>query len=152
MKDAVTVFEEKEGESGQLPETRRSAIAKIASGFVAVLATNLFEKHAEGSIDRDQGKDFIHTVEINTFGSDPPRISVIYRDEDGSIVDWRWYTTPKQIPRPLGDGRYIALWEDQGSTRVIITPNAPLYRRTLEDIELQERVILPVENRRKLSK
>lgn len=95
--------------------------------------------------------DYIAKVEINTFGDEPLRTSVIYRDENGAIIDWRWYTTSAMIPRALlGDGRYIAVWEDQGRTRIVITKSV-VYVRSKEDRELAERATLPAERRRKLS-
>lgn len=156
MKDSLVPLEKEEAQkerSGEYPViTRRSILKKTIAGSITVLMGNLLDETAvQASIDREGRKDFIDMVEINIFGAEPVRTSVIYRDKDESIIDWRWYTTSKQIPRPLGDGRYIAIWEDQGSPRVIITPNAPRYRRTQEDVELQERAILPAERRRKLS-
>ncbi len=94
--------------------------------------------------------DYVAKVEINIFGDDPLRTSVIYRDADGSIIDWRWYTTPAMIPRPLGDGRYLAVWEDQNRTRIVITKEV-VYVRSREDRELAERSVLPAEKRRKLA-
>jgi hypothetical protein len=94
--------------------------------------------------------DCVATVEINTFGVAPVRTSVIYRDWDDSIIDWRWYTTPQQLPRPLGDGRYIAVWEDHGRPRTVLCTSVR-HVRSREDRELVERAILPAERRRKLS-
>ena len=148
MEDAVTVFEEKEG--GVQLLTRRSAVAKIAGGVITVLVANVLKNNAEANVDRDQRKDFVDTVEFNTFG-DQPRTSIIYRDADGSIVDWRWYADPKQIPQPLDDGRHMAIWEDQGSLRTILCWHVR-FTRTKEDRELAERAILPEHRRRKLSK
>jgi hypothetical protein len=94
--------------------------------------------------------DYVTSVEINTFGDEPLRTAVLYRDWDNSIIDWRWYTTPQQIPRPLGNGRYIAVWEDQGRTRIVICSSVN-FVRSREDRELAERSLLPAERRRKLS-
>jgi hypothetical protein len=94
--------------------------------------------------------DYVATVEVNTFGAGVQRTSVIYRDWDDAIIDWRWYTSQRQIPKPLGDGRFIAVWDDQGRPRTVIC-NTVRYVRSREDRELIERAILPIERRRKLS-
>lgn len=150
MKESSTIPEGGENvEVEQLPETRRSALLKIASGTFAILMTDVLKNNAEAKVNTATCTDFVDTVQINTFG-DQPRTSIIYRDADG-IIDWRWYTDPKQIPCPLGDGRYIAVWEDEGKPRTILCWHVN-FRRTKEDIELQERAILPEHRRRKLSK
>ena len=152
MGDAVTVFEEKEGESEQLRETRRAAIAKIAGGVIAFLVANVLKNNVEANIDRDKRKDFVDTVEINSFGEPGSvRHAILFRDSNGSIVDWRWYTKPEQIPQPLGDGRHIAVWEDEGLPRIILCWHVR-FTRTKEDRELAERAALPEGMRRKLSK
>jgi hypothetical protein len=99
----------------------------------------------------DSPQTYVAEVEINTFGrpQTPPRTSVIYRDRDGSIIDWRWYTNQRQIPRRLDNGRFIAIWDDQGTPRTVICDRVR-YTRTREDRELMERAVLPIERRRKL--
>ena len=94
--------------------------------------------------------DNVATVEVNTFG-DQPRTAVIYRDADNSIVDWRWLSSPDQIPQPLGDGRHVAVWNDQGKPRTVYC-NSVRYTRTREDRELAERTTLPEHKRRKLAR
>ena len=95
--------------------------------------------------------DHVQTVEINTFGSTRVRTSILYRDADGAIVDWRWLASPKQIPKPLGDGRYIAVWDDQGRPRTVICKEV-IRTRSIQDRELIERAMLPAHKRRKLSR
>jgi hypothetical protein len=94
--------------------------------------------------------DTVATVEINTFG-DQPRTAVIYRDPDNSIVDWRWLSSPDQIPQPLGDGRHVAVWSDQGKPRTVYCTSVR-FTRTREDRELAERATLPEHKRRKLAR
>ena len=95
--------------------------------------------------------DHVHTVEINTFGTERVRISVIYRDADGTIIDWRWLATRKQIPEPLGDGRYIAVWDDGGRPRTVVCREV-LRTRSAEDREYIERAMFPDRKRRNLSR
>jgi hypothetical protein len=97
-----------------------------------------------------QGVDWCETVEVNTFGAQP-RTAILYRDAGNSIVDWRWYSRPDQIPRPLGDGRCLAVWNDQGKLRRVYCRHVR-YTRTKQDVELAERAKLGDEKRRKLSR
>lgn len=155
MKDSLNLgFQEdvnRERETEQLSESRRSALRRIIHGSIVLIAADLLGGDSlQASIEREGRKDFVDTVEINVFGDEPIRTSIIYRDPDGSIIDWRWYTDPKQIPRSLGDGRYIAIWEDQRNLRTVLCWHVK-FSPTKEDIELQERAILPAERRRKLS-
>ena len=94
--------------------------------------------------------DNVVTVEFNTFG-DQPRTAVLYRDADGTIVDWRWFTSKDQIPRAIGDGRYVAIWDDQGRPRMVYCTSVYASRTRL-DKELEERKRWPEEKRRKLSR
>jgi len=94
--------------------------------------------------------DHVATVEINTFG-DQPRTAILYRDADDSVVDWRWYSCPNQIPRALGDGRHVAVWDDQGRPRTVYC-NQVRFTRTREDRELADRSLLPEHKRRKLTR
>lgn len=94
--------------------------------------------------------DCVASVEINTFGAGQTRTAVIYRDADDSIVDWRWLTTPDQIPRPVSGGRYAAVWNDNGKPRTVYC-RAVYYVRSTHDRELAGRASLPVHKRRKLS-
>lgn len=94
--------------------------------------------------------DDVWTLEFNTFG-DQPRTSILYRDFDGSIVDWRWYAKPDQIPVLVRPGLYVAVWNDQGKPRAVYCREVR-YTRTREDRELQDRDRLPEHRRRKLSR
>ena len=94
--------------------------------------------------------DYVETVEVNTFG-EQPRTALIYRDTDGSILDWRWLSCREQIPQSLGDGRYLAVWCDQGKPRAVHCRSVR-FTRTREDRELAERGKLPEDRRRKLSR
>ncbi len=95
--------------------------------------------------------DQVATVEINTFGTTRIRTAILYRDPDGRIIDWRWYTDPDQIPKPFDKGRYIAVWSDGGIPRTVICGKV-VYERSKEDRELAERAEWPVHMRRKLSR
>lgn len=92
--------------------------------------------------------DYCHTIEVNTFG-ETPRTALIYRDLDGSIVDWRWFTD-KAMPQKVPGG-YLAVWNDCGKLRSVRC-DAIRYSRTREDRELAERSKLPEHKRRKLSR
>ena len=70
-----------------------------------------------------QATDFVDSIEINTFG-EQPRTALIYRDADG-IRDWRWQTKANV---------------------------AVCYTRTLQDVEVMERNLLPEHKRRKLAR
>lgn len=95
--------------------------------------------------------DYVAKVEINMYGVGPMKIAVIYRDEQGNIIDWRVYI-PKSamVPTALGDGRFIAVWKDGDVMRTVIAGEV-VYVRSQEDRELMERGKLPVAQRRKLS-
>lgn len=152
MKESLTTPEGLEDEGVEpSPETRRCALMKIVSGTVALLMTDVLRENAQAKINTDIRTDFIATVEINSFGEPGSvRHAILYRDDDGSIVDWRWYSDPKQIPQPLGDGRNIAVWEDQGMSRTVLCWTVR-FTRTRDDRELTERAFLPEHKRRKLS-
>ncbi len=95
--------------------------------------------------------DHVDAVEFNTYGSDQQtRTAIIYRDADGSIVDWRWFTTPDQIPR-LINGRYVAVWNDEGKPRTVYC-RIVYYVRSEIDREIAGRSDLPMDRRRKLAK
>jgi len=95
--------------------------------------------------------DNVQIIEYNTFGFDPPRHSVIFRDPDGSIVDWRWYPSVKELPTKLSNGRYVLVWNDCGKPRTVYC-NSVRFTRTHDDRELTERATLPEHKRRKLSR
>jgi hypothetical protein len=94
--------------------------------------------------------DTVAVVEVNTFGQQP-RTVILYRDRDESIVDWRWYTSPDQVPKLSSKGRYSAVWNDQGKPRTVYCDTVR-YTRTLDDVELAERAKLPDHSRRRLSR
>jgi hypothetical protein len=75
----------------------------------------------------------------------------VYRGEM-RVVDWRIVKEhgPK-VERDFARGDYVVLWHDEGRLREV---RAPSYRETYTcyDVELAERVKLPVEKRRRLGK
>lgn len=97
--------------------------------------------------------DWFETVEINTFGGvGSERAAIIYRDPDGTIADWRWWSETSEPQRiEMGYWRYVAIWNDAGKPRMVYC-RFLTRTRTLRDQELEERAKLPEHKRRRLSK
>lgn len=108
------------------------------------------------AIETGASPERVEAIECNTFGPlTPPweardeRTALIFRDPDGSIVDWRWYQRGVFELRRLPDESWLLMWNDHGYPRAVICRE--FYRtRTLQDVELKERAALSAENRRKL--
>lgn len=87
-------------------------------------------------------------VEINTFGVQP-RTAVIYWSAERHVIDWRWLSSPEQVPLYVKPGRYLAAWNDSGTPRIVYCRRVVL-SRTKHDVELSERTKLPEHKRTKL--
>ena len=95
--------------------------------------------------------EYVAEIECNSFGpfDQEPRIAVLFRDRDKSIIDWRWYDPKQHRPHRLPSGDYLLIFED--ATGIHVVKAGCLYStRTEDDVELFERTWLPQEKRRKL--
>lgn len=96
--------------------------------------------------------DHVDTIEINIWHRGGIHLyrSIIYRDADGSIVDWRWHT-PEQIPTRI-NGKYMAVWFDKSYNlmRTIYCNRVIYIYSKKEDREITGRKTLPENKRRKL--
>jgi len=100
---------------------------------------------------KDGVVEHIFAIECNTFGKgEQIRQSLIFRDADASIVDWRWYSEKHHVPHRLPNGKYMLIWEDIGGIQRQVIADFIYSTRSNHDRELTERDILPNEQRRKL--
>jgi hypothetical protein len=94
----------------------------------------------------------VHQIERNRWGGGGEHQSCyIFRDRDGSIVDWRW-CRELRVSRRLGGG-WEAVWLDQRypSSRMLhVIAETYCETWTDRDRELFERIWLPDHLRRKL--
>lgn len=96
-------------------------------------------------------------IEINHVGdwsrsSNQPTVRETFEQaifwRDGSVVDWRFTKTCGR-PVPFG-GKWHLTWLDHDSTRVNVRALDTVETWTLYDVEVAEREILPVQDRRTL--
>lgn len=91
----------------------------------------------------------IDTVEVNTFGEPGfTRTALIYRNPDTSIVDWKW-ANDRNLPEFVRPGLHLAAWRD-GQKLYVVRCRSVTYTRTLKDVEVEERKLLPDERRSRL--
>lgn len=94
--------------------------------------------------------DYVELIEVNTFGLDPPRTALIYRDATNAIRDWRWQND-KNLPVQVRPGLWLACWNDNDGRMRVVYTRSVRFTRTKQDVELEERAKLPEYKRRRLA-